>query len=304
MEAIKESVYKSLDVSPNATSAEKLIANAYAFRNATRLATGGETCSPNLHSGAWFFFTVMTTIGYGNQAPRTDEGRAMLFTVGFLSILVFAATTAGAGYIMTSIFDDMMKKGHIGCLGKPILATVFWGALYYIWLLLIAGYTQDWKNTRLGDNEFDFGEGYWFAFISTTTVGLGDIYLDPEVIVSQDLLVFSLLFLIGFVFLASFLGSLGSFLRGLEHVGGSSFQRNLEKTTICCGHKVVKATYHVGEEVVKGSLHVGEGVVKGGYQLGENVVKVGHHAYEAGHAKLHHGLHRSKDHSPEKAQQS
>lgn len=255
--------------------------------------------------------SLFGNIGYGNQAPRTVEGRSMLFTVGFLAILVFAATTAGAGYIMTSLFDDIMKKGHIGCLGRPIFATCFWGAAYYTWLLLIAAYASDWKNTRLPADDFDYGEGYWFAFISTTTVGLGDVYLDPEVIVGQDLLGFSLLFLIGFVFLASFLGSLGGFLKRLERVGGSSLQDNLDKTTICCGHKVVMATYHAGEVlakegyhigevavkksyhagevVVKKGQHVGEVVAKKGYHAGETVARASHHVVEAGQKKLHIG---------------
>jgi hypothetical protein len=49
-------------------------------------------------------------------------------------------------------------------------------------------------------------DGYWFSFISTTTVGLGDIFLEPEVIQARDLVTFPLLFLVGFVFLSSFLG--------------------------------------------------------------------------------------------------
>jgi hypothetical protein len=49
-------------------------------------------------------------------------------------------------------------------------------------------------------------DGYWFSFISTTTVGLGDIFLEPEVIQARDLVTFPLLFLVGFVLLSSFLG--------------------------------------------------------------------------------------------------
>lgn len=44
------------------------------------------------------------------------------------------------------------------------------------------------------------------SYISTTTIGLGDIYLEPEVIVGEDLIVFPLLFLTGFTFLSAFLG--------------------------------------------------------------------------------------------------
>ena len=35
-------------------------------------------------------FTVMTTVGYGNTAPTTEGGRAIIFTLGFFSILLFA----------------------------------------------------------------------------------------------------------------------------------------------------------------------------------------------------------------------
>jgi hypothetical protein len=217
----------------------------------------------------------------------------MIYTLGFISIVAFAATAASAGYIMTSLFDDIMKKAKLGFLSSPLAASVFWGVLYYSWLLLISSLTEDWKESRLGEEQ-DFTRGYWFAYISTTTVGLGDIYLEPEVLVTQDLLIFSLVFLIGFVFLASFLGSLGSFIKGVESIGGKSFPENLAATTICCGHKVVKAGYHVGEEAVKGGYHLGEEVVKGGYHAGQNIAIVGHAAMESGQQMVKKSL--RKDH--------
>lgn len=58
--------------------------------------------------------------------------------------------------------------------------------------------------------DFSLREGYWFSYISTTTVGLGDIILEPEVIVEVDLVIFPLLFLLGFVILSSFLGKLAA----------------------------------------------------------------------------------------------
>ena len=48
--------------------------------------------------------------------------------------------------------------------------------------------------------------------ISTTTVGLGDYYLEHGVIVGYDLLVWPLLFLFGFVLLSSFLTKVAEFL--------------------------------------------------------------------------------------------
>lgn len=33
------------------------------------------------------------------------------------------------------------------------------------------------------NEEFDYADSYWFSYITTTTVGLGDYYLEPEVYV-------------------------------------------------------------------------------------------------------------------------
>jgi hypothetical protein len=63
-------------------------------------------------------------------------------------------------------------------------------------------------------------DGYWFSFISTTTVGLGDIYLEPEVIQARDLVTFPLLFLVGFVFLSSFLGKFADMALHVYSSGG------------------------------------------------------------------------------------
>jgi hypothetical protein len=67
--------------------------------------------------------------------------------------------------------------------------------------------------------DFSFQDGYWFSFISTTTVGLGDIFLEPETIQSRDLLIFPLLLLVGFLFLSSFLGKFAESLDMHEAVG-------------------------------------------------------------------------------------
>jgi hypothetical protein len=53
------------------------------------------------------------------------------------------------------------------------------------------------------------------SYISTTSIGLGDIYLEPEVIIGQDLIVFPLLFLTGFTFLSAFLGKFSEALVAL-----------------------------------------------------------------------------------------
>lgn len=109
-----------------------------AFNESTSLSSGGSACVINQYGGAWFWFTVMTTIGYGNQAPETKGGQAMVYTLGFLSILLFGGVLAAAGYVSSAIADDTMHRIHLHKLVRPWLACLFWASLYYGWMCIIA----------------------------------------------------------------------------------------------------------------------------------------------------------------------
>lgn len=159
--------------------------------------------------------TVMTTVGYGNQAVSSTAGRSMVYSLGFLSLLVFAAILARSGQIVSAIWDDILANLHWHYLMRPWPSSFMWGTCYYMWMLVIAGHTVQWKRERLEDSSFGLNDGYWFAYISTTTIGLGDIFLEPEVIVARDLLVFPFSFLVGFTFLSAFLGKLAEAMSNL-----------------------------------------------------------------------------------------
>ena len=193
----------------------------------------------------------MTTVGYGNTAPTTEGARAMVFTLGFFSILLFAGILANAGSVVTAIVDDVINRAKLSYFNRPWASALFWGAMYYLWMVLIASYYQYWVGERL-EETIDYDDSYWFACkfvtlrcnavmhflffnvrisslhsqthvlpptmvppiadISTTTVGLGDYYLEHGVIIGSDLLVWPLLFLFGFVLLSSFLTKVAEFL--------------------------------------------------------------------------------------------
>lgn len=104
----------------------------------------------------------------------------MTFTLGFVSILCFGAILATAGSILSLIFDDIAHRLRLHLLTRPWVASCIWGTAYYSWMVLIAGLTERWKLKRLGDDAFTMREGYWFAYISTTTVGLGGKYRRHE----------------------------------------------------------------------------------------------------------------------------
>ena len=94
----------------------------------------------------------------------------------------------------------------------------------------MAGMFMEWTTRRQFDT-LKWQDAYWFAFISTTTVGLGDFYQTPEVLFINDLLYYSLSYLFGFVLLSTFLTELGNLLalyvpdlsveleKRLQHVG-------------------------------------------------------------------------------------
>eukprot|EP00978_Attheya_sp_CCMP212_P023061 scaffold69809_cov42-Attheya_sp.AAC.2 len=73
-------------------------------------ATGTNSCKVHTAAGALFWFTIMTTIGYGNATPVTAGGRAMVYTLGFVSIILFTAIIGRAGYAVLQIVDDGLRR--------------------------------------------------------------------------------------------------------------------------------------------------------------------------------------------------
>ena len=128
---------------------------------------------------------------------------------------------ATSGSVVAVLFDEYVCHGHpaLKRFAKAGWGAIFWGSLWLAWMLLIAKVTSRWKNKRL-DEDMSLGEGYWFAYISTTTVGLGDFFLEPEVVTGMDLLTYPLLFLVGFTLLSAFLGKFAEFFMDLA-VGGN-----------------------------------------------------------------------------------
>ena len=173
----------------------------------------------------------MTTVGYGNASPVTDEGKSMCYTFGFLCILLFGTVLAQAGDIITAIFEDGVNRHEkLKWLSKTWIEVIIWGAAFYSFLCIIAATTQSWQNNRLGE-DITFKDAYWFSFISITTVGLGDMYLDGENFAVWDLMGFAWLFLLGFAILANFLCLLRRMKKEVVQsvAGGSSFKTRLQE---------------------------------------------------------------------------
>ena len=122
-----------------------------------------------------------------------------------MSILAFAAILGAAGSISSHVVDDFVTRNGLKVLAQPWIACIMWGSFYYAWMVVIAAIVVQWKKDRLNET-FAMNDSYWFAYVSTTTVGLGDFFLEPGGIIGADLAYFPLLFLFGLMMLASFFG--------------------------------------------------------------------------------------------------
>lgn len=189
--------------------------------------------------------TVMTTIGYGNVTPSTEGGRALVYTVGFFSIIIFAGILSTAGYVITTILDDLVSRAKFTrWLKIPLVQMLIWGTLFYSFLGLIAQTTIWWKRERV-DIDLSFRDAYWFSFVSATTVGFGDFFLEHEAISGSDVVMFASLILIAFALLSSFLNKLAELISSLAKKGAqkdndgsevATFEDILRETPICgCG---------------------------------------------------------------------
>mmetsp|Transcript_34450 Transcript_34450/g.83081 ORF Transcript_34450/g.83081 Transcript_34450/m.83081 type:complete len:658 (+) Transcript_34450:381-2354(+) len=217
-------------------TAENAAGNAFIL--STFLASGRSVCSHNDGGSTWFFFTIMTTIGYGNQAPVTTAGRVTAVIFGFVSIVAFASLLATTGAVVDALYEDFVKRLRAPCLSRPISTLTVFAILTTGWLCFVAFCANVFWVYRLPDDESipSPGDSIWFAFISILTVGLGDLFLQPEYIWIGDAILFSFVILVGFVLLAAFLTQLSNLFHGPDWVSPRErLQQRMEKTrNICC----------------------------------------------------------------------
>ncbi|XP_073527815.1 potassium channel subfamily K member 5 [Phyllobates terribilis] len=118
-----------------------------------------------------FAATVITTIGYGNIAPKTSAGRLFCIFYGLFGVPLcltwisalgkfFAGRAKRLGQFLTRR-GVTLRKAQITCTAIFIL----WGVVVHLVIPpLIFMRTEGW----------DYIEGLYFSFITITTIGFGD----------------------------------------------------------------------------------------------------------------------------------
>ena len=205
----------------------------------------------NLHwtlAGSMFFaFQVMTTIGYGTFAPATPGGRAFTVIFGAAGIVI-------TGFILgvfTSTIDALLEKLHYKLYPKAYhersaairFKMVFNSLLLVVYLLVVAAIAAAVAN----DAALGFGEALYFAFITVSTVGLGDFTMSAAT--EAAAIMQFILFLPGLALFAEFvnLGNESSEVADeMMAKKSGSFAKRLKVSKVSSVEKV-SAQYEQGE---------------------------------------------------------
>jgi len=178
-----------------------------ASTRAIQNASGTDACVINSAGGSMFWFTIMTTIGYGNIAPVTKGGRSLVFTMGFFSILAFTAVIGKAAYVLLSIVEDVFIRVHMPQVTDGWTSVAIWLFITFLWMLVIGESYLEYCERRGYDDysQYDTFDAFWFGFNSVTTVGLGDFYIEHTNFRQTDMFYIPFGILLGLVFMSNFL---------------------------------------------------------------------------------------------------
>ncbi|XP_037695029.1 potassium channel subfamily K member 4 isoform X2 [Choloepus didactylus] len=168
--------------------------------------------------GSAFFFsgTIITTIGYGNAALRTDAGRLFCIFYALVGIPLFGILLAGVGDRLGSSLrrgighiEAIFLKWHVPPELVRMLSAVLFllvGCLLFVLTpMFVFCYVEGWSKL----------EAIYFVIVTLTTVGFGDYVAgaDPnhDSPAYQPLVWFWIL--LGLAYFASVLTTIGNWLR-------------------------------------------------------------------------------------------
>ncbi|MEQ2245589.1 hypothetical protein ILYODFUR_029496 [Ilyodon furcidens] len=145
---------------------------------ASEAAGQGVAITGDNHRNTWdwgnsviFAATIVTTIGYGNVAPKTKGGRVFCILYGLCGIPVCLVWISTLG----SFFGDRAKRlsGILIQKGVSVKKVQFTcTALFLLWGLLVHLVIPPF--VFMSVEGWSYLEGIYFSFITLTTVGFGD----------------------------------------------------------------------------------------------------------------------------------
>ncbi|XP_069501243.1 potassium channel subfamily K member 4 [Ambystoma mexicanum] len=171
--------------------------------------------------GSAFFFagTIITTIGFGNSAPKTDGGRIFCIFYALVGIPLFGILLAGVGdHLGSALRKGIGKVEHIFLKWRvsPTIVRVISAVLFILIGCLLFVMLPTFIFQRI--EAWTLLEAIYFVVITLTTVGFGDYVAGDssgqEHVWYKPLVWFWIL--LGLAYFASILTMIGNWLRVLS----------------------------------------------------------------------------------------
>uniref|UniRef100_A0A7N6B1K5 2P domain potassium channel Talk-1 n=1 Tax=Anabas testudineus TaxID=64144 RepID=A0A7N6B1K5_ANATE len=136
--------------------------------------SGNSTNPTNWDFSSSFFFagTVVTTIGYGNLSPSTVSGQVFCVFYALCGIPLNLAFLKQLGKCLT-IHLGRLEKGVVSQTVEALAVSLFvitGSVLFLIIPPLLFSLVEGWT----------FGEGFYFSFITLSTIGFGDYVVGSD----------------------------------------------------------------------------------------------------------------------------
>ncbi|XP_012279669.1 TWiK family of potassium channels protein 7 [Orussus abietinus] len=135
----------------------------------------------NILHAVFFASTVLTTIGYGNVVPTTSWGRIFCILFALIGIPLTLTVIADWGKLFAEGVSEIglrirekLPAAVTSCIptnlaGRRSLGAFSAVVLLFLYLACGAGMFMLWEE------DWDFFEGFYFCFVTMTTIGFGDL---------------------------------------------------------------------------------------------------------------------------------
>ncbi|XP_053600113.1 TWiK family of potassium channels protein 7 isoform X2 [Plodia interpunctella] len=128
----------------------------------------------------FFSSTVLTTIGYGNIVPETFWGRLFCIAYALIGIPLTLTVIADLGRVFATVVSILAKQmptmpkcckrvSDANPTGQRSLYALGAVAFLFVYLSAGAGLFKMWED------DWSFYDGFYFCFITMTTIGFGDL---------------------------------------------------------------------------------------------------------------------------------
>ncbi|XP_050303741.1 LOW QUALITY PROTEIN: TWiK family of potassium channels protein 7-like [Anthonomus grandis grandis] len=147
------------------------------FKNGIFLNPNAEMAKWTTLKSVFFCSTVLTTIGYGNIVPMTTEGKSFCIVFALVGIPLTLTVIADWGRLFASTLSAVIKK--IPPLPKSLrnamvarrTSSYALTAVCFLFCYLAIGAAI----FVLWEEDWSFFDGFYFCFITMTTIGFGDL---------------------------------------------------------------------------------------------------------------------------------